>query len=52
MASLKMLVEKYESGSENPVKIENIGAESLLIPVLDALDYTIAFRRTEMVLRR
>jgi GNAT superfamily N-acetyltransferase len=47
-----LLTALHADTPEHHVKIENIAAESPLLPVLDALGYTIAFRRTEMLQRR
>jgi GNAT superfamily N-acetyltransferase len=47
-----MLGTMHADAPSRHVKIENIAADSPLLPVLDALGYTVAFRRTEMVLRR
>lgn len=51
-AALSILAAMHADTPEHHVKIENIAAESPLLPVLDALGYTIAFRRTEMLQRR
>ena len=47
-----LLAAMHADAPDCPVKIENIAADSPLLPVLDALGYNTAFRRTEMALRR
>jgi GNAT superfamily N-acetyltransferase len=51
-AAQSMLAAMHAAAPHRHVKIENIAVDSPLLSVLDALGYTIAFRRTEMVLRR
>lgn len=51
--TMRALLAAIHAASPNhQAKIENIAADSALVPVLDALGYTVAFRRTEMMQRR
>lgn len=51
-AAPAILAVMHATAPDRSVKIENIAAESPLLPVLDIFGYTVAFRRTEMILRR